>query len=47
MTCNYLIDNDIIEELSKIMEGEKDRNHAPKSTKRNGKKDNKKEAKQC
>ena len=44
MTLNAQITDGLIEELTEIMNGEKDRNQAPKSTKRNN---NKKEAEQC
>lgn len=43
MTLNAQITDDLIAELDEIMNGEKDRNRAPKSTKRNNKKDGKKE----
>ena len=43
MTLNAQINDALIEELTEIMNGEKDRNQAPKSTKRNGKKATKEE----
>ena len=43
MTLNAQITDGLIEELTEIMNAEKDDNRAPKSTKRNNKKDGKKE----
>lgn len=43
MTLNAQITDELVQELAEIMNGEKDRNQAPKSTKRNNKKDNRKE----
>lgn len=41
MTCNILIDGEIINELSEIMNAEKDKNHAPKPQRKEKKNGNK------